>query len=300
MSFLNANSSAFFTVSKSNSSYFPDSGSNDLIIGIQDNTQNILFGIESNTSILKISNSNVTIGGSLITEMIAVSGQIIGTGTNVVFSPISSGWTNINETEPTDPTIGIGIGEHLLQVQNSFVQWPNSTTMLAHENQNYTSNAGVQNVSFQYTNSTFPESNFSHASISITGKQISQDFALSKELSSTDYKNKFFLTAPNGLFSIGFETIKTKNTTNTIPPNTTINEYDESIVFRCYYNKQTVQNNSRHGYYYIKGSQFINIILPQYSQINLEYWPVDNPNNSNISIELDTTTKFRITRLSIL
>jgi hypothetical protein len=288
MSFLNANSSAFFTVSKSNSSYFPDSGSNDLIIGIQDNTQNILFGIESNTSILKISNSNVTIGGSLITEMIAVSGQIIGTGTNVVFSPISTGF---GLTNPTDLSMGIGLGPQRVQIQNSFIQWPNSTTMPVLESQSYNSNTA--NILFQYdnildasnnSNNPVPEQTFSQTTISITGKQISQDFVLSNG------KNKFYLTAPSGMFSLGFDSINTLN-----------KEYDETIVFRCYYNKKTQQDNIPQGYYYIKGSQFINAMFPKYSRIYLIYDPIDNPSKSfTLDGSQYSSTKFRITRLSVI
>jgi hypothetical protein len=273
MSLLN---SAFLTVAKSNAAYFPESQSNDLVIGAVDDTQKILVGIADNPSIMKISNSNISIGGSFTAEMIAVGGQIIGTGTTVVFSPISTGWAF---SDDTDPSMGIGIGNQRVQFQNSFPQWSNTTTMYVSENQSYNSNTIGTTLGFQYNNMDIQEYTYTRDSVSIFGKQISQDFVLS---SSSD---KFLMTGPAGLFSIGFDFVST----NTIA-------YDESLVFRCYFNKKT-DNIIFQNYYSIKGSQFINVMLPSYTQLVLRFFPEDNVGKSFI---LDTSTKLRITRSTII
>jgi hypothetical protein len=280
---MNSSNLGFFTVSKSNALYFPESMSNDLIIATRENTQNILFGLVDSPSVMKITNSNVSVGGSFDAKMIAVGGQIIGTGTNVVFSPISTGWSI---TDQADPAMGIGLGPQRVQLANSFLQWQNTTFMPVTENQSFSSNS-IANIGFQYNtlSSYIPEQTFLRGNISIIGKQLSQDFILSKD------SDKYMLTGPAGIFTLGFDLIETNlNLTN--------HDYNENIILRCYYNKKTENNNATQGYYPLKGSQFITVMLPSSTQFYIQFNHNDNPNTT--TFELKTSCILRITRLTVI
>jgi hypothetical protein len=277
---MNSSNLGFFTVSKSNALYFPESMSNDLIIATKETTQNILFGLVDSPSIMTISNSNVSIGGSFDAQMIAVGGQIIGTGTNVIFSPVSTGWTI---TDQADPAMGIGLGPQRVQLANSFLQWQNTTFMPVTENQPFNSNS-IDNIGFQYNtlSSSIPQETFLRGNISIIGKQISQDFVLSED------SYKYMLTGPAGIFTLGFDFIQTSLNNN---------DYDEDLILRCYYNKKTQNINATQGYYPLKGSQFITVMLPSSTQFNIQFNHNDNPNKSFI---LDSSCILRITRLTVI
>lgn len=265
---------AFLTIAKSNASYFPEAQRNDIVIGGQNDTQKILFGIAQNPSIMQISNSNIAIGGSFTAEMIAVGGQMIGTGTNVVFSPISTGWSIMDKE---DPVVGIGFGPQRVQITNSLLQWQNTTTMAVIENQIFNSNS-VKNILFQYDGLDIQEATFTKNNVSIYGKQVSQDIALA---SSTD---TFILTGPSGMFTLGFDKVCTDI------------DFDESITFRCYYNKKT-DNDILSYYYTVKGSQFINVMLPSFTQLVIKFYPSDNVGKS---FNLNVSSIFRLTRLSLI
>jgi hypothetical protein len=270
----NLQNAAFVTIAKSNSTLFPESLSNDLLIGTLSNSQRILFGTAENPSLMTIASSNVKIGGSFAAEMIAIGGQIIGTGTELVFSPISTGWAI---TDNADKSIGIGLGPQRIQFTNSFLQWSHTTTMPVTENQPF--NTTITNVGFQYQNLDLDETTFSKASVSILGKQISQDFALDNN------STKFVLTGPSGVFTIGFDQVTTL-----------VKDYDETIKFRLYYNKRTDLNNFEN-YFVLNGSQFVTVMLPNYCQLIVKYDPSDNPSKS---FTLNTSTVLRMTRLTVI
>jgi hypothetical protein len=265
---------AFMTVAKSNLTYFPEASNNDLVIGIHQNTQRILFGVSDSPSILQISNSNIQIAGTMKAQMIAVGGQIIGTGTDVVFSPIAPGFKIIDEGEGT----GVGIGQERIQLQSGFLQWANTTTMLINPDQ--TISNSLQYLYFAYDQVSGDEKDFTKNALAFTGKYISQDFVLINDSLS------IVLTGPSGMFCLGFDFISTN-----------LKQFDETITFRCYYNKKT-SDSIFQNYYSIKGSQFINIMLPSYSTLQVIFNPADNPGNS-LSI-LDSSINLRITRLSII
>ena len=267
-----ASSPAFLTVAKSNQAYFPEAMSNDLIIGTFSNSQRILFGVADNPSLMQISNSNISIGGQFKADMVAVGGQIVGTGTSVVFSPIAPGWKILDDNEGT----GIGIGLERVQVSSGFLQWANSTTCSILGGQLL---SNISNLLFDYDSVVRDEKQFSKSAINFTGKYISQDFALQNN------KHTMFLTGPGGLFTIGFDIFDCDVASNS-----------ENFTFRCYYNKST-DSMGFQNYYSIKGSQFITVMLPSYGSIKFVYNPADN---QGVVITPYPSNIIRLSRISVI
>lgn len=269
-------STAFITVAKSNASYFPESSSNDLLIGTFNDTQRILLGPANYPSLMQISNSNVTIGGMFEADMVAVGGQIIGTGSEVIFSPINPNWQIIDQTEGT----GIGIGQQRVHLNNAFLQWGNTTIMELNDNQQFSSSSSPHDLTFTYNNLTnVDETTHSKSYVNVTGKIISSDFVISND------SKLFLLAGPTGLFTFGFDNISSD-----------LGESDESLVFRCYYNKKTITTTPQN-YYLLKGSQFVTALLPSYSTLIIKFYTEDNPGKS---FTLTPGLIFRITRLSVI
>ena len=262
-------SRGFLSFAKSNQSFFPESLSDDIIIGIKSNTQRILFGVENAPSVMRISDSNVTIGAQLNADMIAIGGQIIGTGTNVVFSPIDPGWNIVDEQ-----ATGFGIGKERFQITSGFVQWANTTIIsVPPQTLNITSN-----IYFNYNDIDKTENVFSKGSINFSGKYISPDFALRN--------NSFIfnLTGPGGVFTLGFDYI-----------NCNLGQYFENLIIRCYYNKST-DYDSFTNFYLIKGSEFVTTMFPSYSALKFVF---DTTDNNGITF-IPETMNLRITRLSVI
>lgn len=266
-------SPAFMTVAKSNFSFFPETASNDLLLGVHTNSQRILFGVADSPSIMQISNSNINFNGTMQAQMMAVGGQVIGTGTNVLFSPIAPGFQIIDDNEGT----GIGIGLERIQVNAGFFQWSDTTAMNVSANQTFNSSSVF--TLFPYSDISGSEQEFSKNAVSFTGKYISQDFALANDSQSIT------LTGPAGMFCFGFDSLITDQS-NVV----------ENIVFRCYYNKDTF-NNAFQNYYSLNGSQFVTAKLSPYTTVAIQYVPADN---IGLSFTLDPSVTFRITRLSVI
>lgn len=271
-------SPAFFVAARSNQSYFGDASTNDLVIGVNSASQRILMGIsDGGTSALQISESNVTINGMFQSNMLIVGGEIIGTGSTVVFSPISPGFHIIDDDEGT----GIGIGTERIQLTAGFLQWADVTPITAAAGQTFPNGgSSVTYMAFPYANVAATEQSFSKNAISFTGKYISQDFALVNDGVS------IVLTGPSGMFCIGFDFISSN-----------ITKFDESIVFRVYYNKSTTTTYLQN-YYSLSGSQFINVMLPSYTTLMIQFLTQDNQDAS--TFVLDPNCVFRMTRMSVI
>jgi hypothetical protein len=262
----------FFTIAKSNQSYFPETQSNDVIIGIKDNQQKILFGVADAPSMMQITNSNITIGGQFKADGVAVGGQIIGTGTNVIFSSIDHGWQVTNNED-----IGLGIGNNRVQINNSFLQWGNMAKLVAQCNWVYDGTTN-SNIFFNYTTLTATEEQYQKNSINVNGKAVSFDFTLQ------DDEQTINLTGPGGVFTFGFDAL-----------NSTVSNYVENINVRCYYRK-TNMTPSFANYYMLKGSQWITTSLPHYGGLKLIYKAEDNNGNT---FTMGSNVSFSITRVSV-
>lgn len=176
-----AGSPAFMTVAKSNQALFSDTASNDLLLGVHNLGQRILLGVSNNPSVVEISSSNVNVTSSMQVQMMTVGGQMIGTGTNVVFSPIASGFT-------ADNTSGVGIGSESVQ----------TTTVTPDPNHWF---IATTNVLFSYLNISGNEQSFASGAVAFTGKYASVDYVLVNDNVS------LVLTGSGGVFCFGFDSV---------------------------------------------------------------------------------------------
>lgn len=262
----------FFTIARSNQSYFPETHSNDVIIGIKDMQQKILFGVADAPSVMQITNSNITIGGQFQAEAVAVGGQIIGTGTNVIFSSIDPGWQVTNNDD-----VGLGIGNNRVQINNSFLQWGNMAKIAVQSNRIYGGSVN-SNLLLDYNSLTVTEQNYQKNSINFNGKPVSFDFTLQND------EHTIILTGPGGVFTFGFDAL-----------NTASSNWVENLQVRCYYRKTNL-TPSFANYYMLKGTQWITTSLPHYGGLKLVYKAEDNNGNT---MTMGSNVSFSITRISV-
>lgn len=269
---MNTSAPMFVTVSKSNQSFFPESMSNDVVIGVKDQDQRILFGVKDSTSVLRVSSSNVLVNGRIESENVGVGGQIVGTGSKVIFSAIDPGWQVLNDDET-----GIGIGLQRVQVNAGFLNWGNLTQLNIAYGGNYNVN-GENPILLDYSNIPNTAKAYSKNNVSFTGKPISADFAVASDDTTLN------MTGPGGVFSFGFHSINTANGT-----------YDENVILRVYYRKSNVFSTFPK-YYLLQGSQWMTTSLPSYGGLRIVYHPADNGGNA---LQVQSGTIFMINRLSI-
>jgi hypothetical protein len=269
---MNVSAPMFITMAKSNQSFFPESASNDVVIGVREEQQTILFGVADSPSVVRISNSNMLVNGPIQTDNMAVGGQIVGTGSQVLFSAIDPGWQVLNNDDS-----GIGIGVQRVQVNSGFLNWGNVCQVNIESG--VFSASGSNDVLLGYPAITTTEQSYSKNNVSFDGKPLTGDIVIGNDNKTIN------IVGPGGAFSFGFHVLNTSAG----------GSFDENVVFRCYYRKSSTMSTFAN-YYLLKGTQWITTSLPSYGGLRIVYDPADN---GNAPLELTSGTIFMINRLSV-
>ena len=269
---MNVSAPMFITMAKSNQSFFPESSSNDVVIGVRDNQQTILFGVADSPSVVRISNSNMLVSGRMQTDNMAVGGQIVGTGSKVLFSAIDPGWQVSNDEDS-----GIGIGVQRVQVNAGFFNWGNVCQVNIASG--VFSLVGGNDLPLGYSGLTSTEQSYSKNNVSFDGKPLTGDIVISNDNKTIN------VVGPGGAFSFGFHIINTSAG----------GSFDENVVFRCYYRKSSTMSTFAN-YYLLKGTQWVTTSLPSYGGLRLVYHPADN---GGATLQLTSGTIFMINRISV-